>query len=225
MPAHRPRNCAWPGPWVRSLAVAGLFCLGSLHPYTVTACGWWGDAENDVSLDVITVDGSGRTLPADQQSGETPEALTRQANRLRRFGATGYAGAIRLYRQAAEADFAPAQNNLAMMYEEGLGVAPDLAVAVQWYRRAAELGEVNAQHHLGKMLLAGRGVKQNIAEGIQWIERAAGQGHTAACADLGNLYSRGEYLEKNNDKARYWWRQAARKDAPKAQQANEALKQ
>jgi TPR repeat protein len=193
--------------------------VGCLLPQGVAACGWWGDAEHDSFQDVVTVDGSGRRLSSDQQSGDTPEALTRQANRLRRFGASGYAGALRLYRQAAQAGFAPAQNNLAIMYEQGLGVAPDLKLAIRWYQRAADLGEANAQHHLGKMLLDGRGMDKDIDQGIQWIERAAAQGHAAACADLGLFYSQGEYLEKDMDKARYWWQQAARKETPNPRQA------
>ncbi len=196
-----------------------VMIAGSALSQGVAACGWWGDAENDSSRDVITIDGSGRRLSSDQQSGDTPETQTRQANRLRRFGTSGYAGALRLYRQAAQAGFAPAQNNLAMMYEEGLGVAPDLELAIQWYQRSADLGEANAQHHLGKMLLDGRGLDQDIDQGIQWIERAAAQGHAAACADLGLFYSRGEYLEKDMDKARYWWQRAARKDNSKAPRA------
>lgn len=212
------------GSCTSSLIVVGLIGLGTLFPHTVAACGWWGDAENDASQDAITVDAAGRRLATEQQIEGTPEALTRQANRLRRFGVSGYAGALRLYRQAADADFAPAQNNLAVMYEQGLGVVSDLAVAIQWYGRAAELGEANAQHHLGKMLLAGRGVEQDIDKGIQLIEQAAGQGHADACADLARLYSRGEYVEKDIEKARYWWQQAAQNEYPNAQQAIDALK-
>lgn len=212
------------GSRMRSLIVGVLFSFGTLLSPAVTACGWWGDAENDAVQDAVTVDSGGRRLPADQLIDETPEALTRQANRLRRFGVSGYAGALRLYRQAADADFAPAQNNLAIMYEEGLGVVSDLTVAIQWYRRAAELGEANAQHHLGKMLLAGRGLEQDIDEGIQLIEQAARQGHADACADLARLYSGGEYLKKDIEKARYWWRQAAQNGYPNAQQAIDALK-
>ncbi|MEJ2691773.1 MAG: tetratricopeptide repeat protein [Candidatus Thiodiazotropha sp.] len=207
---------------MRSLIVGVLFCLVTLLPIAASACGWWGDAENDASQDAITVDAAGRRAPSEQLIDGTPEALTRQANRLRRFGVSGYAGALRLYRQAADADFAPAQNNLAMMYEEGLGVVSDLTVAIQWYRRAAELGEANAQHHLGKMLLAGRGLEQDIDEGIQLIEQAAKQGHATACADLARLYRRGEYLKKDIEKARYWRQQAAQNEYPNAQQAIDA---
>ncbi|WP_260294642.1 tetratricopeptide repeat protein [Sedimenticola hydrogenitrophicus] len=207
-----------------TLVAGSLLGLGVTMPGSVFACGWWGDAENDTSQDVITVDGDGQVRESGGQAVQSPEALTRQANRLRRFGASGHAGAVRLYRQAAQAGYAPAQNNLAAMYEEGLGVAPDLSEAARWYRLAAGQGEAHAQHSLGEMLLAGRGIERNPAEGIEWIERAASQGHASACADLGRFYSKGEHLEKNLDRARYWWQQAARSGYPNAQAAIEALK-
>lgn len=217
----RSRRSRW---WLPTLLAGGLLGLGATTPHSVSACGWWGDAENDTNQDVITVDGDGQALEGNGQAALTSAAQTRQANRLRRFGASGHAGAVRLYRQAAQAGYAPAQNNLAAMYEEGLGVVLDLGEAAHWYRLAATQGEAHAQHSLGEMLLAGRGVEQNAVEGIEWIEQAASQGHASACADLGRFYSTGEHLEKNLDKARYWWQQAARNGYPNAQAAIEALR-
>ena len=213
-----------PRQWMFALAVGALSITSLMFPLTAPACGWWGDAESDASREAIAVDAKGHVLQGNQRTAETPEAVTRQANRLRNFGVSGYAGAVRLYRQAAETSYAPAQNNLGAMYEEGLGVAPDLAEAARWYRRAAEQGEVHAQHSLGQMLLAGHGVERNVAEGVHWIEQAARQDHASACADLGRLYSTGEYLGKDVGKAIHWWQQAERNGYADAGEALKTLR-
>ena len=148
-----------------------LSVIAVLTPQTAQACGWWGDGESENDDEAIVVDKHGVSEIETRQITGSPEFLTRKGNQLRRLGASGYAGAIRLYRRAALAGHAPAQNNLAAMYEKGLGVAPDLAEAARWYRSAAEQGEPHAQHSLGEMLLTGRGIAQNRDEGIQWIEK------------------------------------------------------
>ncbi len=205
---------------------AGFIALILLAvPTPSEACGWWGDAEGDASGEAVAVDRNGEVVPGNAAAAETPEALTKQANRLRQFGASGYAGALRLYRRAAAAGFAPAQNNLAAMLEEGLGVAPDLEQAAHWYRLAAEQGEPHAQHSLGGMLIAGRGVARDVGAGLRRIEAAARQGHASACADLGRFYASGEHLEKSVNKAIYWWQQAESNGYPEASKALKMLRQ
>ena len=50
------------------------------------------------------------------------------------------AEAFRLYRLAAEQNFAVAQSNLGAAYEEGCVVGQNLGEAVRWYRKAAAQG-------------------------------------------------------------------------------------
>jgi len=57
---------------------------------------------------------------------------------LERSGA--FAEALIAYRSAAELGYAPAQNALGGMYEEGIGVPPDPMQAQAWFRRAADQG-------------------------------------------------------------------------------------
>ncbi|MDR1577853.1 MAG: SEL1-like repeat protein [Deltaproteobacteria bacterium] len=59
--------------------------------------------------------------------------------------------------QAAEAGDIQAQYNLAQAYDEGQGVAPDLAKALKWSLRAAERGRALAQNQ--------------VAEAYRWGER------------------------------------------------------
>jgi hypothetical protein len=59
------------------------------------------------------------------------------------------------FTRAAEQNLAPAQFNLALMYERGLGVPRDLGAAKEWYRRAAVQGHPKAAE--GLMRLGGPG--------------------------------------------------------------------
>lgn len=208
---------------VKSFITALIFVFSIGLPPATVACGWWGDAENDSDSESIVIDKQGHTLAGSSQASDSPEALTRQANRLRQYGNPGFAGAARLYKLAAQRGYAPAQNNLGAMYEDGLGVVPDLAEAARWYHLAAKQGEAHAQHSLGVMLLSGRGVKKNSEKGIYWIHQAANQGHASACADLGRFYTTGNYLKRNSAKAIYWWKKAQQSGYPDADKEVGAL--
>ncbi|VAW68610.1 hypothetical protein MNBD_GAMMA09-2694 [hydrothermal vent metagenome] len=208
-----------PGAIAAGLLLACLFLL----PHVAPACGWWGDGESDADGEAVTVDSKGHTQTDATPAAESPEALVHQANHLRRFGASGYAGALRLYRQAAGSGYAPAQNNLGEMYERGFGVSADIDKAAQWYLIAARQGEGHAQHSLGNMLIAGRGVKQDITEGINWLKKSARAGHASACADLARIYAKGQYLQRDNKQAIHWWWEAERLGYPEAKTQRQTL--
>ena len=53
------------------------------------------------------------------------------------------------YHKAAEQGYASAQTNLALMYEDGLGVQQDYVEAVKWFRKAARQGDASAMENLG----------------------------------------------------------------------------
>ena len=55
-----------------------------------------------------------------------------------------HAKAMDFFRQAAQADYAPAEREIAKFYETGKGVPRDPQKALDWYRLAAEQGDVQA---------------------------------------------------------------------------------
>jgi TPR repeat protein len=59
-----------------------------------------------------------------------------------------YAAALTIFRSLAELGEAPAQHNLGIMYENGLGVGQDAAEALRWYGLAAEQEFAPAQARL-----------------------------------------------------------------------------
>ena len=101
------------------------------------------------------------------------------------------AEAAKWYRLAAEQGFAPAQNDLGFMYDNGRGVPQDDAEATKWFRIAAEQGFSRAQNDLGFMYDNGRGVPQDDAEAVKWFRIAAEQGFARAQNDLGLMYANG----------------------------------
>ena len=88
---------------------------------------------------------------------------------------------------AAAQDYAPAQFNLAICYENGQGVAKDIKTAIDWYRKAAEQDHVEAQFNLALCYENGQGVAKDIKTAIDWYRKAASKGHAAAQSRLSNL--------------------------------------
>ncbi len=56
-----------------------------------------------------------------------------------------------LFSDLAERGEVKGMHNVAVCYEHGIGVAPDIANACEWYRRAAELGHFASLHTLGRL--------------------------------------------------------------------------
>jgi hypothetical protein len=63
-----------------------------------------------------------------------------------------YATAYREFLPLAKQGDAKAQNNLGVMYDNGLGAPQDYAEAVRWYRLAAEQGVAEAQNNLERCI-------------------------------------------------------------------------
>ena len=84
----------------------------------------------------------------------------------------------------AERGDAKAQFNLAMIYDEGLGVKENDAEAAHWYREAAAQGNAYAQAFLGTMYARGEGVPMNHTEAYAWLILASTQGIDAAKESL-----------------------------------------
>jgi len=88
--------------------------------------------------------------------------------------------AAKLFRQAAEQNYAKAQSNLGFCYANGLGVAKDEVVAAAWYRKAAEQNYAEAQNNLGLCYANGLGLAKDNAEAVAWYRKAAEQNYAEA---------------------------------------------
>ena len=76
-------------------------------------------------------------------------------------------------RHAAEAELPTAIYLLAVLTEQGVGVARDPVIAARLYGHAAERGQRAAQLRWGLALMEGRDVEQDLVLGESWLRRAA----------------------------------------------------
>jgi hypothetical protein len=81
--------------------------------------------------------------------------------------------AFALWLPLAEQGMAAAQFNLAVLYEQGLGVAKNDVEAARWYRAAAERGDVAAQLKTGSLYEQGVGVARDVDRAGFWYGEAA----------------------------------------------------
>ena len=105
--------------------------------------------------------------------------------------------AMQEFRSGAETNDSNCQFNLALMYEQGLGVAKDEKEARGWYRKAAELGNANAQFNLAVLYENGHGGGVDFTQANRWYRQAAVQGDALAIGNLGMLYVRGDGVKIN----------------------------
>ena len=109
-----------------------------------------------------------------------------------------YAKAVKLYRKAAEQGDAKAQNNLGVMYYNGVGVPQDYVEAAKWYRQAAEQGDALSQYNLGFMYITGQGVPQDLVVAYMWYNTAAASGDEDSIEirdEVANALSRAKLAE------------------------------
>lgn len=130
-----------------------------------------------------------------------------------------YAEAYRNWLPLAEQGNAAAQYNVALLYEDGLGVAQNYARAAHWYRLSAEQGDVDAQFSLGLMYNVGRGVPQDHVQAVYWYRQAAVQGDANAQFNLGAMYNNGHGVVQNSVQAMYWFNLAAEQGHPAVDEA------
>ena len=128
---------------------------------------------------------------------------------LRAYQANEFKLAVDEWEPLAKDGDADAQFFIAVMYEEGRGVAPDPIEAQEWYQRAAAQGHAHAQLNLGLMYFHGSGVQQSHAKAHSWFLTAAENGLPEARGNLGVLYLKGEGVEQNLHQAKAHFELAA----------------
>lgn len=90
-----------------------------------------------------------------------------------------YAKALDLWRTAAEAGHAAAQNNLGILYDLGKGVPRSDKLAHFWFLKSARQGFANAMFNLGRKYDNGEGVEANEVVAYMWFVLAAEGGDPA----------------------------------------------
>jgi hypothetical protein len=91
-----------------------------------------------------------------------------------------YQLAMKWYRKAADQNDQNAENNIAYLYENGLGVLQDYGQAASWYQKAAANGYARSQFHLGNLYDLGHGVPHDATKARELIRKAADGGDDEA---------------------------------------------
>lgn len=127
---------------------------------------------------------------------------------LAAFDEQDYAKAAAYYELAADRGYGKAQNNLASLYEEGLGVEQSYEKAFEYYQKAADQGLAGAQFNLALEYEEGHGVEQDYGKAMEYYQLAAAQGNAEALQNIGCLYENARGVEQDYDKALEYYRAA-----------------
>jgi len=117
----------------------------------------------------------------------------------------------------AEQDNAQAQNNLALRYFKGDGVAQDKKEGVYWFTKAAKKDYALAQFNLAICYDIGDGVAQDKQKAVELYTKAADQGLKEAQNNLAHRYLDGDGVTQDKQKAMKLYTKAADQGLKEAQ--------
>ena len=73
------------------------------------------------------------------------------------------------YQRAAQQGDTTAQNNIGVMYANGIRVDKDHEEAINWFSQAAQQGDTTAQNSIGVMYANGIGVDKDYGQGVSLV--------------------------------------------------------
>ena len=101
---------------------------------------------------------------------------------------------------------ANAMYNIAVIYDNGIGIKKDKNMAISWYKRASDLNHKIAQYNLGWMYYHGEIVEQNYFHAMKYYRLSANQGYKKAQFNIANLFFMGLGTLKDNLEAYKWFK-------------------
>ena len=110
------------------------------------------------------------------------------------------------YKRLAEAWNALAQQNLALCYFNGSGIAVDKVEAFKWYKRAAEAGHKETVFNIGVCYNIGKGIAVDKVEAFKWFTRSSETGLMEAQYYLGFCYETGSGVAVDIHAAAKWYK-------------------
>ena len=185
-----------------------LFLVGIFVALNLPSSAAWADPASSVA----PVNPASSVAPAD------PEKLMAQAEKA--LDREDLDVAVKLYVQAAQLNYTPAQvalgqfNDSAQFYEAAVG----------WFLMAATQGDAAGQYDLGRMYVAGNGIEKDEAKASYWFKRSAAKNFLPAVRWLANAYRLGlSGLKVDLDQAKSWDAKATRLEAIERKAADEKM--
>jgi TPR repeat protein len=109
--------------------------------------------------------------------------------------------AAKIFRQAAEQNYVPAQVGLG----ELMHTTQEYEEAVGWFIMAAYQGDAAGAYDLGQMYAVGEGVEKNSEKALYWFKFAANKNYLPAVEILATAYRNGDFgLTIDLDQAKNW---------------------
>lgn len=124
--------------------------------------------------------------------------------------------AVAWFERAGDTGFAPAYNELGLIYSLGKLVPADPVRAAVAFERGARLGDAGAQFNLAGSYLTGSGIERDREQAAYWYRAAADQGRADAQFNLALLLQASSDQRKRAEGLR-WMAKAADLGVPQAQ--------
>jgi len=125
------------------------------------------------------------------------------------------AGALLLYKAAAEKKSAKAMNRLGLMHYRGeLGVLQDQDTAKKFLCGAADAGDKDAQFNCAELIASAVPADGDMKPALAYYEKAAAQNHIGALNTVAMIYKAGKGVKPDLDKARKYFEDTASRGNP-----------
>ena len=117
--------------------------------------------------------------------------------------------AIEQFRPLVAEGYAPAQYQMAIVYQYGYGVAKDGMKALDLFQLAAAQNYSDAQFELALIYTEGKLAPQNLKKAYKLTYKAAKKGLASAQFNLAVMFANGTGVKEDIFKASRWYQQAA----------------
>ncbi|MFT7006753.1 MAG: TPR repeat protein [Colwellia sp.] len=117
--------------------------------------------------------------------------------------------AIEQFRPLVVEGYAPAEYQMAIVYQHGYGVAKDGLKALALFELAAKQNYSDAQFELALIYSEGKLVPQDLKKAYALTYKAAKKGLASAQFNLAVMFANGTGIKQNDFKASRWYQNAA----------------
>ncbi len=123
------------------------------------------------------------------------------------------------FKNSADKGYAPAQNALGFLYEEGGGVEQDHQEAVKWFQKAADQGDAVGLNNLARKYVSGVGIAKNDTKAFSLLMKAAEQNDPVGQFSVAYMLTNGQGTPRDPIAAIPWLQKSANQGHPDAQYA------
>ena len=128
-----------------------------------------------------------------------------------------FKAAIVQFRPLVSEGYAPAQYQMALIYQHGYSVPKDGMKALELFQLAAAQNYPDAQFELALIYTEGKLVKKDLKKAFELTHKAANKELASAQFNLAVMYANGAGVKHDNFKASRWYQKAANQNYALAQ--------